>query len=164
MCFLLTVLASRNATCTVWRRVLRWRRSWLGIRACSITASCRLWDAWSSKLINSTNRRSSEASVTCMTDRWELAGASHVFFPTFYVWEEGLTTAEQENTLSTVWHWESHGYLHFNCFIQSLFTECLEENQSGKLSLALQNHKSSIRTYSNTKNKHGNKTLVKTYK
>lgn len=49
---------------------LRRRRSSPGSRACSITAPCRPFDAWSSKLTSCTSRRSSEASVTCMTDRW----------------------------------------------------------------------------------------------
>lgn len=61
----------RNATCTAWRRARRWRQSWRGSRACSITAPCRRWGAWSSKLTSSTSRRSSEASVTCTTDRYQ---------------------------------------------------------------------------------------------
>lgn len=61
----------RNVTCTAWRRARRWRRSWRGSRACSITAPCRRWGAWSSKLTSSTSRRSSEASVTCTTDRYQ---------------------------------------------------------------------------------------------
>lgn len=54
----------------------RRRRSLHGSRASSITASCRPSDVWSSKLISCTSRRSSEASVTCMTDRWEILWTS----------------------------------------------------------------------------------------